>query len=167
MTAQSVFKSSHEDVLRWWEDEWAASLRRFNEKVAEWLTRFPDCHALTMTKGDIGKHVVGLDARPDSGEWVPIVRHGITYGYRPKKNTKDGKAEARVMASIAHNPSAPPEMPTFVFSGDDCRWCSPGLFEHDGVVFVSWGCPAEQVNAGPKWEPCLLSEFYAAQEAAR
>lgn len=51
-------------------------------------------------------------------------------------------------------------LPKILFKGGMMR--TPGMFEHDGTIYALYS--AEPDDIGPAWEPCRLSEYYAAQE---
>lgn len=172
--APANYKSTDAEVLGKWDD----TQRRYREWHAAkdaWGEQFPN-HDVTALQQSERVWVVGLrgDESPGSA-WRKAVRANIAV-WVPDKRTKAGKALAKEIDALAvtHMKDVP-GMPDMAMVEN--RWCTPGLFVHEGVAYVHWSCSFAVVEADPsrgwsktefdpsKWERIMRSELYAAQEA--
>jgi hypothetical protein len=188
----SVWRSTHPDVLAWWEDVQKRD-KRYRREARKVEKQFDRNLMLRTGFGD--ESVSGL-ARKYNEDPLPgwkFGHGGRRSGYMEPRHSARG-AEEKAAAEAARavikrlndlRPSVRSECherfgtPVFQFFG--LHAISPGMFEHDGVFWLTFGThdydppvggTVEEQNGhgGPTmldyFEPAKKSEFYAAREAA-
>ena len=172
-----AYRSSHPDVLAAWADT-QTRFREWHAKVSEWRADYPEHHAAQQDwTGSLS--IVGLigDTSPGPG-WRHKRGQNV---WVPDQRTKAGKALAeRIAALKADKIGDLPGMPDTASSSKSTPTggyglCHPGMFEHDGTVWVSWNATHKDVAESgwstrqldmTIWEQAPLSAFYAATEDA-
>lgn len=83
----------------------------------------------------------------------------------PALRSKQGKANAQMLADHAYRITPPPGLPDIEWGTD--RMGTYGIEEYDGVVFATLGfTPSHETNIDwDLWEKAKLSEYHAAKEA--
>lgn len=171
----AVYRSSHPDVLA----AWADTQRRFDawhSEVVVLRAAFPD-HQVLQHEFDGRISVAALRGPSAPGQaWRYVKRQDY---WVPDRRLKSGKAMAdRIDGIRVTGMGKLPGMPDTAHGGRAANGYGtqlhhPGMFEHDGTVWVKWSCSHEAVvESGwskttldlELWELAKLSGYYLAVE---
>lgn len=189
MPTESAYRSSHPDVIAWWE-EINSAREAFHRRCGEIADRFPGYKAVTLDRAHSQRlaGIVGYDndsvlkhlLPPPSPAWR-LMQKDMRY-YAPYRNHLKDPELLELFRDVSWTLTAPPGgMPIELMVGG--RFYTPGMFAaDDGTIWYSWGVGAAYVNPDPEiagqvsfrqaddaavnpelWETSKLSEFYAAQ----
>jgi hypothetical protein len=170
MSIESAFRSDHPSVIEWI-DAGTELQRAWGKSTNAFRDDFPN-HKVWQRGTSLVQSVTGLSGTESPGVGWRRQQRGERLWVADKR-TKEGQAIASRLAELRLIIPHMPGMPDTAVDGD--RWCHPGITRIDDVVWVSWSCPASTVREGgwskvsldeSVWTEALLSEFYAAKEAA-
>lgn len=166
MSGGAFYRSTHPDVVAAWDDT-QRRYREWHAATGAFIARYPGRHGRQRRSGS-SLWFVGLD-----GETKPDVGWRFSGGtWVADKRTKAGKALAGEIAALeVTSLGRLPGIPLVIISVEDGMWHDPGIRCIDGVVWVSYGCSAEEVERGKGvdsvlWDRVKASEYYAAIESA-
>lgn len=189
MTVECAYRSSHPDVLVWWE-EINAARETFRARCAEIVERFPGYSCVTSDRSS-GQRLVGITgwtddegfrrlAPPPSDAWRRMDRDVVHYV--PYRNHRRDDELVALFDDVHWKMTTPPGgMPLKLMA--EGGWYSPGIrSDEDREVWFSWGVGAVYIDPDPEladkvlfrdataatvdtelWQSAKLSEFYAAQ----
>jgi hypothetical protein len=172
MAVEVAYRSDAPAVLEAMES-WQADMQARHERVKEFDERHNPDGKLTLRIWRWPSYRIAYFEGDDAPEgWRRNKRGRIV----PDKRTRAGKQIAAEIEAIHKSPLGTlagrlPGMPEHTISGD--RWLSPGIFLHDGAVYVHWEArPVSNARTSEFdevdtaiWSELKLSEFYAAKEA--
>ena len=162
----AIYRSAAPSVVEAWED----TQRRYKEwhsAVGAWGDAYKHDGILITDHGD-RKWVIGLrgdDAPGPEWRWSKQADCWV-----PDKRTKAGKAVDATLESLRVDKLGHvPGMPARVVGPG--RMYQSGFEYIDGVLWVTWGCSAEEVESQAKfdgnlWERAKASAYYLAVEGA-
>jgi hypothetical protein len=176
----AVWKSSHPDVLAWWEDVQKREKRYVREcrKVEKSTGR-----QLMLRTGFGDDYVAGLSRKynedpPEGWKYAEGGRksHYFEPRYTPnKEHSKEACEQAQALIKklndlrVGVRGECHERFHTPVFQMFGLHAISPGFFEHEGVLWVTFGTHDYDPDGGPMtkfFKPAKQSEYYAAREAA-
>lgn len=187
-----IFRSTHPDVLQAW-DDWVAGRRSSADALKALASQIdPDGNEREVlayaATGTWPATAVGLKALPQDREAPPTGwRHidpgrGLDHCFiLPYRRSKQGKEIYELIKAWQQPQLDIPGMPreSWVYRGAPhgaMAVLSPGIAVIDRVVYAKWAGDADlsadrsmsdRRTVDPSmWEPCPLSEFYAATERA-
>lgn len=159
MADQFVYSSDAPETLAAWREYTDARLTYRSELDA--LEAELGLKILTFGQGG---RFAGLKPDPEvetPAGWRAHKDHDMLV---PDLRTKAGKAwEGRVVATRSPERCPMPGVSSSLMR-DGYHWFEPGIFHHDGTIWVAWGTDADPDMDQAVWVRRRLSEFYAARE---
>jgi len=155
-----VFSSTHPMVIASWhemQEGWSAYLEATRDMRP---VQNEGCNAVVRVGFSHDRHVIGY-TNPDNEDpphgWRVQAKDGLLV---PNKRLKLGKELHKSLPSFAG-----PRLPGMPRQGmHDLRWFVPAVNLWDGVLWVHWNGPIEDVDP-TYWRDRKLSEYHAAKEA--